>query len=149
MRAVEFSFLRGRAVLDVTYFKADLTNEIGTGNFSGVYIPFNLIGDSTREGIEVSARVLVTDELSIGGYYTYLEAFQPDGQVEVSRPEHSGRVDVNYAFDKGRGNLNLAAVYNGEMEDTASLHSAPGVAAYAGVRFTYEELATKSWSEGR
>ena len=28
-------------------------------------------------------------------------------------------------------------------------YATPGLSAYAGVRFTYEELATKAWSDGR
>jgi vitamin B12 transporter len=117
---VELSLWKGRALLDVTYFNADLTNEIGsTRTPSGDYFPINLAGKSERNGIEVSGRVAATKTLSFGASYTHLEAFEPNGLVEVRRPEHSGRADVNYVFDEGRGNLNVAAIYNGDMEDSA------------------------------
>lgn len=110
---VEFSALRGKALLDVTYFNADLTNKIrGTGSSMA-----NLAGESTREGIEIAGRVLVMPALTLGASYTYLHAEDPDGLEEIRRAPHSGRVDVNYAFDGGRGNFNLAAIYNGDMED--------------------------------
>ena len=32
---------------------------------------------------------------------------------------HSGRADLTYLFDTGRGTFNLAATYNGEMQDIA------------------------------
>jgi len=195
---VEFSAIKGRALLDVTYFRADLTNEIGStiDYVTGNYTPINLDGDSTREGIEVSGRLLVTNALSVGLSYTRLFAHEPSGLVEVRRPEHSGRTDLNYAFDEGRGNFNLAAIYNGDMQDNAydvfytptrvtldeywlvnvaasykitsnaeiygrieNLldedyqevygYNTPGVSAYAGIRFTYEELQSQAWSEGR
>ncbi len=41
--------------------------------------------------------------------------------VEVRRPRDPGRIDVNYGFDAGRGNLNVSAIYNGETEDNIYL----------------------------
>jgi len=183
---VEFTLLRGRAVLDVTYFKADLENEIRGIGFPTT--PINLDGKSERQGIEIAGRVALARGLRVGASYTYLDATDPNGQEEIRRPPHSGRVDVNYVFDQGRANLNAAAVYNGDMTDTnfgpfpsqtvtlgdywlvsvaASYKVHPGVefygrvenaldsryqevfgfetaglAAYAGLRLTYEDLAT-------
>jgi vitamin B12 transporter len=74
---------------------------------------FNQLGVSERSGVEVAARVAVLPGISLGGSYTYLDATEPDGQQEDRRPKHSGRADLNYAFDGGRGNLNMAAIYNG------------------------------------
>ena len=191
---VETTILQGRATLDVTYFNSELTNEI---DFRTVVIgndfffqPFNREGESTRKGIEVAARYMVTRSLSLGGAYTYLDSKDDNGLEEVRRAPHTGRVDLNYAFDAGRGNFNVAAIYNGKMLDTgfnlstfvsepvpldaywlvnvaASYEISPGVAlygrvenalnqeyqqilgyetagiaAYAGLRFSYEELAS-------
>lgn len=194
---VEFSVLAGKAVVDVTYFETDLQHEIvGFGNTL-----INLDDDSQRRGIEVAARAQLMPGVVVGAAYTWLDAEDPTGLAEIRRPEHAARFDVNYAFDSGRGNLNVAAIYNGETPDSvffnldvppffgssfvtldsywllniaASYQVAPGVeiygrienalnedyqevfgfetadvAAYAGVRFTYEELATKAWAEGR
>ncbi|HRN86961.1 MAG TPA: TonB-dependent receptor, partial [Hyphomicrobium sp.] len=110
---VEFSVLNGRALIDVTYFDADLTNKIS--GFGGTMI--NLIGESTRKGVEISGRYLVTPTLTVGASYTYLDAKDPNGVEEVRRAPHTGRADLNYAFDGGRGNFNIAAIYNGDMKD--------------------------------
>lgn len=110
---VEFSVLRNRAVIDVTYFSADLKNKIeGTGNSM-----VNLPGTSEREGIEISGRFLLTPQLTLGASYTYLDASDPDGLEEIRRAPHSGRADLNYVFANGRGNFNIAAIYNGDAFD--------------------------------
>jgi len=186
---VEFTLIPGTALVDITYFEADLTNKIRGSGFS----PVNLPGISTRDGIEVGASWQVTRVLSLGASYTYLNAKDPDGVEEIRRPPHSGRFDLNYRFDEDRGNFNVAAIYNGEMTDTnfgtletVTLDSywlvnaaasyvvapgikilgrvenllnedyqevfgfeTPGIAAYVGIRFTYEEPQSIAWSEGR
>jgi vitamin B12 transporter len=201
---VEATFFGGKAIVDVTYFNANLENEIdfdfvppvaACGGVPFCFVPFNRAGESQREGIEVAGRALLMDGLSVGVAYTYLKATEFNGLEEVRRAPHSGRADINYAFDGGKGNINLAAVYNGEMQDVAfsaltfsservtldeywlvtaaaSYKVAPGVelygrvenlldedyqeifgfetagvAAYAGVRISYEEPSTLSWSQ--
>jgi vitamin B12 transporter len=118
---VEATLLGGRAVLDVTYFKANLTNEIRLERIVPTFKfkPVNLPGDSSRDGVEVSVRYRLTTDLTLGGAYTYLLAEESNGLQEVRRPRHSGRVDANYAFAHGRGNLSVAAIYNGSMRDLA------------------------------
>lgn len=201
---VEVTFLGGKGVIDVTYFNTNLENEIdfnfvppagACGGVAFCFIPFNRTGESQRDGIEVSGRIIIVDGLSVGAAYTYLDAREEDGAEEVRRAPHSGRADLNYAFASGKGNFNLAAVYNGRMLDlafspitftsqrlaldeywlvtaAASYEVAPGVelfgrvenlldqdyeevfgynsagvAAYAGVRFTYEEPSTLDWAQ--
>ena len=119
---MELTFYKGRALLDVTYFRANLTDKINgfffdpvIGNFTAINLP----GESTREGVEISARYKVTRNLTLGGAYTYLDARDPNGVREIRRPPHSARADVAYVFDGGRGTATLAAIYNGHMEDTA------------------------------
>lgn len=196
---VEATLWNGNAIFDVTYFDTDLTNEIDTnflfvgGDFFST--PVNRAGTSTRTGIEFQARALLADGLTAGLSYTYLNAEESDGSQEIRRPRHSGRLDLNYLFDGDRANINLAAIYNGDMDDfafsftetvvttledywlvnaAASYKLSPGVevygrvenllnqdyqeiygyetagvAAYAGLRFTYVEEATRAWAEGR
>src|SRR5205085_12397705 len=81
--------------------------------------PFNDDGQSTREGIEVGSRYLVSKDLTLGASYTYLDAKDDTGMHEIRRPPHSGRLDATYTFDGGRGNFNIAAIYNGVTPDTA------------------------------
>lgn len=191
---VETTLFGGRGVLDVTYFDANLKDEIDfTFNANGNFEPFNRTGESRRRGIEVAGRFALISGLTLGGAYTYLDATEDSGEQEVRRPRHSGRADINYAFDGGRGNVNVAAIYNGTMPDivfdlstftsaragledfwllnvAASYKIAPGVeiygrvenlldqdyqevfgyetadiAAYAGLRFTYEDQVTVAW----
>ncbi len=117
---IETQLFGGRGVVDLTYFNQNLQNEI---DFRTIPIfqfqPFNRTGESKREGIEVAGRYLVLPGLTVGGAYTYLKADNDDGTAEVRRPKHSGRLDANYLFDNGRANLNLAAIYNGQMKDIA------------------------------
>lgn len=111
---VEVTLLDGRAIVDITYFEADLTNEIaGFGNTIR-----NEIGVSERRGIEISGRYAVSQSLTFGASYTYLDAINPDGSEEIRRPPHTARADLNYTFSDGRGNFNLAAIYNGDAKDS-------------------------------
>ncbi len=121
---VELALVKDRMFLDVTYFHANLTNEIvGFGTTLA-----NLAGESERSGIEVALRAQLTASLLFGASYTYLDAtgadlnLDPTGTVlfpEVRRPRHAGRADLTYLFADGRGSVNLAAIYNGRMQDNA------------------------------
>lgn len=104
---VESRFLGGRGVVDLTYFHEDLENEI---SFSGLPRPdgtnyYNLSGTSKRRGIELAATLQASDQLSLGASYTYLDAEDPDGQVEIRRPRHTLGLTAAYQFAAGRGNV--------------------------------------------
>jgi vitamin B12 transporter len=119
---VEFTFFKGMAIFDVTYFRANLTDKInGTapGPIPGTFTSVNLPGESTREGVEVSARVKLDRNLTLGGAYTYTDARTPTGEREFRRPLHGGRADLAYAFNGGRGTATFAATYNGRQDDLA------------------------------
>ena len=117
---IEATLWKGRAVLDVTYFKTDLKNEIDTlFLLGGDTTVINLVGTSRRQGIEVSGRWHLWPTLSLGAAYTWLDARDNVDQPEIRRPEHSGRIDVSYGFGDGRGNVTVAAHYNGRARDTA------------------------------
>jgi vitamin B12 transporter len=119
---IEFTFFRGYATLDVTYFQANLRDKINGFFFDpniGSFTAINLPGESTREGVEIATRFKLSSDLTLGLAYTYLDARNPDGEREIRRPPHSGRADVNYTFAGGRGTASLAAIYNGQMGDTA------------------------------
>ena len=114
---VEFTLIRDKATIDVTYFKTNLENKITSLGFP--YSLTNETGEAKRQGIEVAGRYKVSPLLSLGLSYTYLDARDSAGLAEVRRAPHGGRVDVNYGFDHGRGNFNVAAAYNGRMDDNA------------------------------
>jgi len=117
---LELSLARGAIVVDATYFSANLENEIVTR-----FLPFfqttveNLIGESTREGVELSARWRPYAWLSFGAAYTWLDSRDDKGLPEIRRARDSGRLDATMTFAGGRGTLTLAAAYNGETPDLA------------------------------
>jgi len=112
----EYTFGKRLFVVDVTYFDADLTNEIDVESFP--QRPFNEVGKSTREGIEVATHTDLGAGLSLGAAYTYLDAKKPDDSEAIRRPPHSGRIDVNYAF-LNKGNVNFAVAYTRQQDDFA------------------------------
>lgn len=117
---IETTLLGGKAIIDITYFDQDLANEIDFRTLPFFnFQPFNRAGESTREGVEVAARVLVVPGVTVGGAYTYLNANNDDGSEEIRRAKHSGRADLDIAFAGGQGKFNLAAIYNGRMLDIA------------------------------
>jgi vitamin B12 transporter len=122
---LEFTFLKERAFLDITYFNADLTNKIfGTEPVPGEpgrITSVNLPGQSTREGVEIAGRVKLTNQLTVGAAYTYTDARDPDGVREIRRPPHAARADLGYSFASGRGSVTLGVIYNGTMDDQAFL----------------------------
>ena len=111
----EVSIFGGRLLLDATRFEGELENKIRS-RFPTVV---NLAGTSIREGWELTGRAEIVEGLTLSGSYTRLDTREPSGLNELRRPEESGRVDVSYGFDHGRGNVTLSALYNGEMNDEA------------------------------
>jgi vitamin B12 transporter len=119
---IEQKLLGGRALVDITYFSADLKDKIGLNGFDPVTFrsfPTNATGISTRRGVEVSAQYQVTAALFLGAAYTYTEAKQPDGMPEFRRVPHGGRVEARYLFNDGKGTLSLAAIGNSRTPDVA------------------------------
>lgn len=105
---IEAEMLDGRATLDLTYFNEDMEDEItyaygaapdGSGRASYV----NQSGKSPREGIELAAQIQATDALRIGVNYTYLDAANPDGSVEIRRPRHEFGLRASHDIMGGRG----------------------------------------------
>ena len=89
-----------RLVVDATYFRQDLTNEIGTTYLPPAFAvgtPVNQPGVSKRQGVEIASTLYVSEGVTVGLTYTWLDAQDPDGQVEVRRPEHE--LGGHVAFD--------------------------------------------------
>ena len=117
---IELTLAKGVFVVDATYFKANLQNEIVTR-----FLPFfqstveNLDGESSRKGIEIAARWRPWTPLTLGAAYTWLDARDDQGLPEIRRARDSGRVDATLAFAGGRGSVTVAAAYNGRTPDIA------------------------------
>jgi len=112
-----------RVTLDLSWFKADLRDEINgfafdpdTGGFTAV----NVDGRSRREGLELALTAQLLPDLRLTGSYTLLDATEPgdeDRTREVRRPRHAASGNLNWRWAAGRGNLNLNASYVGERRD--------------------------------
>lgn len=116
---LEQTFWNGRGLLDITYFSADLEDEILTVFDSQTFLStvVNGDGDSQRQGVELSLQVSPLPYLDIRAGYTYLDSEDPDGEEEIRRPRHSASLGLNYRFLDDRANLNLTVDYQGERDD--------------------------------
>lgn len=107
---VEAEVLGGRGTIDLTYFNERLKDEIesyfvGIEDGVAVYSYRNQAGESPRQGIELSARLQATEALLLGLSYTYLDAKNPDGSVEIRRPRHEVGLSATLAVLDGRGTV--------------------------------------------
>lgn len=110
---VEQRFFDDRVLIDLTYFNSTLENEI-VDQFPSIG---NDLGESTREGVELSARIDL-GPVSIGGSYTHLDAEDADGSPEALRPKNQASFDVNGTFGPAkRGHFSASLIYNGERLD--------------------------------
>ncbi|MCX8227495.1 MAG: TonB-dependent receptor [Sulfitobacter sp.] len=102
----EFPVFQGRGTIDVTYFNEKLTDEISALSLGGGAFTYeNQAGDSTREGIEVSGDMQATEAVSLRMSYTYLDAKNPNGSVEIRRPRHEFTLGATVETFGGRGSV--------------------------------------------
>ncbi|HMQ92288.1 MAG TPA: TonB-dependent receptor [Amaricoccus sp.] len=101
---VEQRFLGDRAVVNATYFRSELTNEISStyDPATGESTPYNEDGTSDRNGVEVSAEFAFDNGLTLGADFTWLDATDPDGAVEVRRPKNELGLRAYYRLPDDR-----------------------------------------------
>jgi len=117
---VEQTFLDERAVIDVTYFREDVDNEIRNVGTTSI----NLEGTSHRQGIEVSGSFAFTNAFDLTLGYTFLDATEEvpteaggsRDVVEVRRPEHSISLVGTYRLPNNRTSI------TGELESVSGLY---------------------------
>lgn len=116
---VEQTLFDGQLIVDATYFRGQLTDEIigGFDDEAGLPTSVNAEGESPRQGVELSLTAFPIDGLTVTGSYTYTLAEQ-EGVQEVRRPRHLGSIDATYRFLEGRATLNGNLVFNGDQLDT-------------------------------
>ncbi|MEM6486693.1 MAG: TonB-dependent receptor [Pseudomonadota bacterium] len=115
---VEQTLLDGAIVVDATYFRGKLTDEIATvSDENFISTPINLTDESPRQGVELSLTAFPIQGLAVTGTYTYTLAEQ-SGFQEVRRARHLASVDATYTFLDGRATLNGSLVFNGDQKDT-------------------------------
>ncbi|MBQ0805127.1 TonB-dependent receptor plug domain-containing protein [Sulfitobacter sp.] len=102
----EFPVFEGRGTIDVTYFNEKLTDEISSLSLGGGAFTYeNQTGESTREGVEISGNMQATDTVSLRMSYTYLDAKNPNGSVEIRRPRHEFTLGATVETFGGRGSV--------------------------------------------
>lgn len=149
---VERRWLDGRVVADLTYFRADLDDEI-----NGFYCApptfactaINEGGESERRGLETTLAAELTPTLALAVSYTYTDARQGDPQPdgtdpgvrEVRRPLHAGSLNLTGRWLGGRLLVDAGAYYVGDREDDAFLLAPPFVGRVALDDYTLVNLA--------
>jgi vitamin B12 transporter len=106
----------------VTGFTDRLKDEINGFVFDpdlGGFTSVNQDGKSHRDGIETTISVTPHEQWRIRADYTYLDATEPGPprEAELRRPDHTGRLVIDYTPFAGRLNLQVGAVYVGDRDD--------------------------------
>ncbi len=121
---VEQSLLDGALNFQLTLFNQDLTDEIDGFVFDPntfLFTAENMLGSSSRDGVELAATVDVSDNFDFGFSYTYIDSSEKDDQGidsrELRRPRHVGSLNGNYSFLEERARLTLVADYGGSQDD--------------------------------
>ena len=116
---VEQSFADGKTVVSITYFDAELDNEIFTTFPAPTFVatPGNRTTQSTQRGVEVTVFGDLGSGFTFNGAYSYVDA-QENGVQEVRRPDHIGSAVLNWSDPADKASFNLAVRYNGEFLDS-------------------------------
>jgi vitamin B12 transporter len=124
---IERFFGGGNTRLDVTYFRADLDEEIVTSFDSATFLSTvdNLAGRSDRRGVELSLSAAPTSRWQMSASYTYTDAEQPDGAPELRRPRHVASLDNTFSFVDGRARLNVGVDHSGTQFDSELIFATP------------------------
>ena len=121
---IDQALLDDTVELQFSVYYQDLEDEINGFVFDPdtfLFTAANIDGDSTRQGVEASATLNLTENLSFGGSYTYTDSAENDGLgndvQELRRPRHTGSLSTGYRFLDDRANLRLVADYGGTSTD--------------------------------
>lgn len=122
---VEQRFLDNTLIVDLTYFKSKLEDEIISCQRLNPAPPpatlsssCNSTADSDRSGLEAYATWVPSDDLRLVGSYTYLDATEgPAKLVEVRRPENTASFDGYWTLMEDALTLSAGLTYNGEQYD--------------------------------
>ncbi len=114
---IEAKFFGERLKADVTYFHADLENEIFTDFSVFPNTARNGTGKSERKGVEFAATAYLSDGLSVDGAYTHSESSNA-GLQQLRRPKDIGAIDVDYRFLDNKVFLSIGADFHGGQQDT-------------------------------
>ena len=114
-------------VADLTYFKANLEEEIFTAYDPETFIAsaLNAEEDSDRRGIEWSLSTSILDAAYITAGYTYLDSKDSESRKEARRPQNCGFIRVTSMFHADKGTGVLGYSYTGEQSDSEFVYATP------------------------
>ncbi|TWJ09501.1 TonB-dependent receptor plug domain-containing protein [Altererythrobacter ishigakiensis] len=110
----------GAITLSVTYFDSRLKDEIFTTFPAPDFIatPANRDTLSKQQGVELSAKAQLNDQITFDAAYSWLDA-KEDGVEEVRRPGNIASAALNWTAPDGAANATLIVRYNGATDDVA------------------------------
>ncbi len=95
--------------------KDEITTSFDFATFTTTAI--NQPGRSTRNGFALDVIARPSAAWTVRGYYSFVDAKEPDGAREVRRPKHRAGAGASWRFDAERGLINLDVTYNGRQRD--------------------------------
>ncbi|MFN3912406.1 TonB-dependent receptor plug domain-containing protein [Hyphomonas sp.] len=108
----------GPADFSLTYFEADLENEIYTAfNPDFTSTALNRAGTSNRSGLELAGRWQALANLSLAGQATFFDSQNDAGEDEIRVPEMTASLSADWQVREGGLRLGLALDHVGEQGD--------------------------------
>jgi vitamin B12 transporter len=122
---IEQTFLDGDALFTVTYFNAELKDEIFSAFLPGfVSTPRNRTTESPRQGVELTFEARLAESLSLNAAFTRLDS-EEAGLAEIRRPESTGSLGLTYRFFDDRASATVTVRHNGEQDDNEFVSATP------------------------
>ena len=117
---VDQRIANGVLVLAATWFDSELEDEIFTTFPAPDFIatPANRDADSTREGLELSAKAKIGPQVTLDAAYTWLDS-EENGVEEVRRPGNIASAVLTWAAPGDRASASLIVRHNGATDDVA------------------------------
>ena len=121
----DFSFNDDLGLLSMTYFNANLEDEIFTKFTVFPFTTANRSETSTRNGIELSLQYSPVERVTGALSYTYTDAKDGIGFREVRRPRHIANLSISSNFFDDRLKAHIDMNYNGKFLDNEFVFSTP------------------------
>jgi vitamin B12 transporter len=113
--------------VDITYFYANLTDEIQTVFDESTFLStvVNLDGESRRHGLELALRAQPLKRWHLTAGYTYTDSRQADGRPELRRPRHIASLNNLFELARGRARIHVGVDYSGKQSDAEFVWATP------------------------
>jgi len=108
----------GPVQTSLTYFDAELEDEIFTNFIGFSSTPANRIGDSERSGLEAAMTWQASESINLSGALSSITSTGDDDSDEIRVPEWTGSVSLNWkSLTKDGLRAGIAADYVSEQDD--------------------------------